>query len=109
MRATSRPVLICVGLALAVGVVEPYLELAWKCRHGFETSEACVWGRSLLPLGHAAGLLIVAPIAFVVLMLLRQVWLISWPGMRPSVQWALSLRRCWRSWGRRRRGETLGR
>ena len=43
-------------IALAIGWAEPSIELARKCREGFETSEACVWGRSYLPLSRALGL-----------------------------------------------------
>lgn len=66
----SSSVLIRLTIALAVGIAEPSIELAWKCRDGFETSEACVWGRSYLPLSRALGLLIITPIVFGVLTLL---------------------------------------
>ena len=52
-----------------IGVVYPYLELAWKCRDGHAPSEACVWGRALMPVSRWIELLIVAPAAFVVLWL----------------------------------------
>jgi hypothetical protein len=74
MTRPSRAVLICITIALAVGLAEPYVEVAWKCRAGYETSEACVWGRSLLPLGRIAGLLIVAPATFGLLAIVRYVW-----------------------------------
>jgi hypothetical protein len=68
----SRPrrwqlLLIC---AVAIGIAEPYVEIAWKCRAGMEASEACVWGRSFLPLGKWLAPVIVTPIAFVALLFL---------------------------------------
>ena len=36
------------AVAAAVGLAAPYVELAVKCRD--RSSEACVWGRSYLPL-----------------------------------------------------------
>ena len=54
-------------IALAIGIAEPYVEVAWRCRAGFETSEACVWGRALLPLGKWVAPLLVAPVVFVAL------------------------------------------
>jgi hypothetical protein len=74
MTRPSRAALICMAIALAVGLAEPYLEVAWKCRAGYETSEACVWGRSLFPLGQIAGLLIVAPVTFGLLAGVRYLW-----------------------------------
>ena len=85
MTTPSRSTWILLGLALAVGLTEPYLELAWKCRDGFEASEACVWGRSYLPLGRAAGLVLIAPLAFAVLWVSRAVWTRRGPRSRPSV------------------------
>jgi hypothetical protein len=43
MRLPTPSLILRLAIGLAVGLVEPYLELAWKCRAGFETSEACVW------------------------------------------------------------------
>lgn len=74
MRAPSRSTLVLIGLALAVGVAEPYLELAWKCRAGLQASEACVWGRSYFALSRAVGVILVAPLAFVALVVARHVW-----------------------------------
>lgn len=74
MSTPSKSTWLLVGLAVAVGAAEPYLELAWKCRDGFEASEACVWGRSYLPLSRAVGLVLVAPLAFVALWVSRRVW-----------------------------------
>jgi hypothetical protein len=75
MTAPSKSTWLLIGLAIAVGLAEPYLELAWKCREGFETSEACVWGRSYFPLSRAAGLLLIAPLTFGVLWFSRRVWM----------------------------------
>jgi hypothetical protein len=61
MSGPRRSLVILACIALAIGLVEPSLEVAWKCRTGFETSEACVWGKSLLPLGRAVGIGLVAP------------------------------------------------
>lgn len=82
----SRPpgtVLVLILVALAVGVAEPSLEVAWKCRAGFESSEACVWGRSYLPLGRAIGLVFIAPITFGILMFVRGTWR-AWIGRSRS-------------------------
>jgi len=38
-----------------------------ECREGFRESEACVWGRSYLPLSRMLEPLIVTPIAFLIL------------------------------------------
>ena len=54
-------------IALVIGFAFPYLELAWKCRDGLATSEACVWGRAYLSLGRWLEPLIITPIAFVIL------------------------------------------
>ena len=54
-------------VALAVGIIEPYAEVAWKCRAGVETSEACVWARAYLPLSRVVALIVIAPVCFVVL------------------------------------------
>ena len=77
----SRPSLplALILVALAVGLVEPSLEVAWKCRAGFESSEACVWGRSYLPLGRVVGLVVVAPLTFGVMMFVRGAWR-AWSG-----------------------------
>jgi hypothetical protein len=61
-------------VALLIGIAEPHVELAWKCRAGFEASEACVWGRAFLPLGRWLAPLFVAPIAFVALTGLAWAW-----------------------------------
>jgi hypothetical protein len=74
MERPTRTLLLMALVALAIGVVEPFAEVAWKCRSGFETSEACVWGRSYLPLGRVAGLVIVAPLAFGMMFLIRWAW-----------------------------------
>jgi hypothetical protein len=61
-------------VAVAVGVGYPYIELAWKCREGFRTSEACVWGRSYMPLSRWVEPIIIAPIVFLALTLLARLW-----------------------------------
>src|SRR5688500_941143 len=63
MKLPSNSLLLCAALAIVIGLVEPSIEVAWKCRGGHETSEACTWGRSYLPLSRALGLLVVAPLA----------------------------------------------
>ncbi|CAN5795062.1 hypothetical protein BH11GEM1_BH11GEM1_32380 [soil metagenome] len=65
------PQLLC---ALAVGIAEPRLELAWKCRQGFGDSEACVWGRAFLPLGRWLAPVVVTPVALGVLLILAWAW-----------------------------------
>ena len=72
MNTPSRSLLLRAAIALAIGLIEPSLEIAWKCRTGLETTEACVWGRSYLPLGRAIGLVVIAPLAFAVLSLLMR-------------------------------------
>jgi hypothetical protein len=74
LRAPRHTLVVLACIALAVGLLEPYLEIAWKCRAGFEASEACVWGKSLMPLGRIAGLDIVAPVTFVALLVIRWAW-----------------------------------
>jgi hypothetical protein len=76
MARPSASLIVRVLAAVAVGIVEPYAEVAWKCRGGFESSEACVWGRAYLPLGRVAGLVIVAPLALLVLTAATSLW--SW-------------------------------
>jgi hypothetical protein len=61
-------------VAVLIGVVWPHVELLWKCRTGFEDSEACVWGRSYLPLSRWLEPVVVAPIAFFVLVILTLLW-----------------------------------
>jgi hypothetical protein len=60
--------------ALAVALAQPFVEVIWNCRQGFETREACVWGKSLLPLTSAVGLIVVAPVIFGVLLFIRGLW-----------------------------------
>ena len=82
MDFPSRAVVLRIVVALMIGIAEPYLELAWKCRPGYETSEACVWARAYLPLSRWIGLLLIAPAAYVVLTLLA--WLWRWWGQEPG-------------------------
>lgn len=74
MNRPSNSLLACAALAIIVGLVEPSVEVAWKCRSGHEASEACVWGRSYLPLSRALGLLVIAPVTFAVLLMVRRLW-----------------------------------
>jgi hypothetical protein len=83
MRRPSRGTIALAIIALAIGLAEPSIEVAWKCRRGFESSEACVWGKSLLPLGRAVGVLLVAPVVFGVLLFIRAVWLMATARSRP--------------------------
>jgi hypothetical protein len=83
MSPRSRDQLLCAVVALAAGLIEPLAEIAWKCRAGFESSEACVWGRSYLPLGRAVGLVVIAPLTFVALLLLRRGWS-AWRRRNPT-------------------------
>jgi len=68
--STRRRWWLLLASALAIGIAEPYLEIAWKCRAGLEATEACVWGRAYLPLGRWLAPVIVAPVALVVLLVL---------------------------------------
>jgi hypothetical protein len=72
MNSSSRrrrwPFLL--ATALAIGIAEPYVEIAWKCRAGLEASEACVWGRSYLSLGKWLAPVFITPLAFVALLIL---------------------------------------
>jgi hypothetical protein len=74
MKIPSRSLIVRAFVALAIGLVEPNLEIAWKCRAAFETSEACVWGKAYLPLGRVVGVVIIAPITFAVLALVVRLW-----------------------------------
>ena len=74
MNTRTRSLLLQAAIALAIGLIEPSLEIAWKCRTGLETTEACVWGRSYLPLGRAIGLFVIAPLAFAAISLVRWAW-----------------------------------
>ena len=74
LKRPARSVLIIALVALAIGLVEPSIELAWKCRDGYETSEGCVWGKSYLSLSRILGVVIIAPVVFAILMFIRWVW-----------------------------------
>ena len=74
MIRPSNSLLLGAAQAIIVGLVEPSMEVAWKCRSGHETTEACVWGRSYLPLSRALALLVIAPVTFAVLLLVRRLW-----------------------------------
>jgi hypothetical protein len=64
--------LIKIAIAAAVGFTYPFVELAWKCRAPLATSEACVWGRAYFPVTRWVEPLLVAPVAFVVVMLIER-------------------------------------
>ena len=74
MKRPSASLIARVVAAAAIGAVEPYIEVAWHCRAGFESSEACVWGKSLLPLARVVGLVVVAPLAFAMLSIVTWLW-----------------------------------
>ena len=61
-------------LAAGVGILYPYLELLWKCRAGFKTSEACVWGKSYFPLSRIIEPIIIVPIVFLILVAIHYLW-----------------------------------
>jgi hypothetical protein len=83
MNRPSRSLVVLACIALAIGLIEPSLEIAWKCRDGFETSEACVWGKSFLPLGRAVGIVLIAPAAFAVMLVIRWMWRSRADGSSP--------------------------
>lgn len=74
MTNRRRGVWLRAIIALAIGIVWPYLEIRWKCRTGFEASEACVWGKAFLPLGRWIEPLIIAPLLFLALTLASWLW-----------------------------------
>ena len=53
------------AVAALIGVSVPLAELALACR--VPVSEACVWGKALLPVSLGVGLVVVGPIAFAIL------------------------------------------
>jgi hypothetical protein len=61
---TKRDMLLAAALAVAVGLIEPCVELAWKCRGGFETTEACVWGRAYFRVTQVLTPLLLSPLLF---------------------------------------------
>lgn len=63
------------AIALAIGLAAPYADLAWKCRTGFTASEACVWGKSYMPLTRWAMLVMLTPAAYGVQAGMRWLWL----------------------------------
>ena len=69
-----RGTVVRAGLAGAAALAEPFAEVAWKCRSGFETSEACVWGKSLIVLHLGLSMVVVMPVAFVLLVLVEWAW-----------------------------------
>ena len=57
-------------VALAVGLAAPHVELWVKCRA--PSSEACVWGRSFLPLTVPVYLVVVGGLTYAVLALVAR-------------------------------------
>lgn len=82
MRSPSRLIALLV-VALAIGIVFPYVELAWKCRAASIDSEACVWARAYLPLSRWVEPIIVTPIAFLLIALILR--LVSRRGQPQSL------------------------
>ena len=74
MPRPSRSTAILGIAALIIALSQPFAEVIWHCREGYKASEACVWGKSLLPLTVGIGLVVVAPIVFGVLCLIRAAW-----------------------------------
>ena len=61
---TRKSVLGAAILAIAIGLFEPHMELAWNCRSGYEATEACVWGRAYFPLMRVVTPAILSPLLF---------------------------------------------
>lgn len=74
MHRPSRSTVVLGIAALVVALSQPFLEVIWHCREGYKSTEACVWGKSLLPLTVGIGLIVIAPIVFGVLCLVRAAW-----------------------------------
>lgn len=74
MSRPSRSTLLLGLAAVVVALSQPLIEMTWNCREGYASSEACVWGKSLLPLTLGVGLVLVAPIVFGVLCFIRAAW-----------------------------------
>jgi hypothetical protein len=91
MKRPPPSLAILAFIALAIGLATPALDVVWKCRAGFETSEACVWGKSLFPLMGAISVVIIAPVTFGVLLFIRWVWRMRAGRSRASVRGALTL------------------
>ena len=60
------------AVAVLIGVGLPLAELALACRA--PVSEACVWGKALLPVSLGVGLLVVGSIAFAILSAVASRW-----------------------------------
>jgi hypothetical protein len=75
----GRPVVI-LAIAVLFAIGYPYLELAWKCRPSEVHSEACVWGRSYFSLSRWVEPVIIAPIAWAVMMVVSRLF----AGGKPS-------------------------
>jgi hypothetical protein len=74
MRRPSTTTVVLGLVALVIALSQPFIEVIWNCRDGYQSSEGCVWGKSLLPLTAGIGLVLVAPIVFGVLCLIRAAW-----------------------------------
>ena len=61
---TKRDVWLAAALSIAIGLAEPYVELAWKCRAGFEAMEPCVWGKAYFRVAQVATIVILSPLLF---------------------------------------------
>ena len=74
LKSVRRRARFIASLAVAtiVGLVYPYLEVAWKCRRAAD-SEACVWARAYFPLSRWVEPLIVTPVAFLVIWLAARI------------------------------------
>ena len=74
MRRPSRSTFLLGVTALVLALGQPMVEVLWRCRQGLKSSEQCVWGKSLLSLTMGIGLIVVAPLLFGVLLLIRGLW-----------------------------------
>jgi hypothetical protein len=61
--ARRTTVIVWVAFGVVAGLLYPYGELAWTCREGHASSEACVWARAYFPLSRWVEPVIVTPIA----------------------------------------------
>jgi hypothetical protein len=57
LSGRARSLLAALVLGPALGLAVPFIELAYDCRR--PTSEACVWGKALLPVSIAVGIVLV--------------------------------------------------
>lgn len=66
-RARHWPYWSHLMAAAIIGVAEPHVALKWKCRSGQEQTEACVWGKSYLPVTRVVMPIVITPLAFVLI------------------------------------------